>query len=82
MGATCYADDLLLMAPTRSAMEAMIKVCERYAQDHNISFSTHDEPSKSKTKCMIFFKTMRPIEPLRLNQMILPSCLLPQKLST
>ena len=52
MGATCYADDLLLLAPTCSAMEAMIKVCEKYAIRNNISFSTHENPVKSKTKCL------------------------------
>ena len=29
VGATIYADDLLLLAPTRSAMAAMLAVCER-----------------------------------------------------
>ena len=52
VGATCYADDLLLLAPTRSAMEAMLKVCENYALEHNIAFSTNENPAKSKTKCM------------------------------
>ena len=52
MGASCYTDDLLLLAPSTSAMEAMIKVCEKYALDNNISFSTHENPTKSKTKCL------------------------------
>ena len=46
-GATCYADDLLLLSPTRSGMEAMLKVCERYAAEHNISFSVDANPAKS-----------------------------------
>ena len=29
MGATVYADDILLLAPTRSAMAAMLSICER-----------------------------------------------------
>ena len=28
VGATMYADDLILLAPTRTAMAAMLKVCE------------------------------------------------------
>ena len=52
MGATCYADDLLLLSPTRSGMEAMLAVCERYAADHNITFSVDANPAKSKTKML------------------------------
>ena len=52
VGATMYADDLILMAPTRSAMVAMLKVCEKYAREHNISFTTDPNPAKSKTKCL------------------------------
>ena len=47
-----YADDLLLMAPTRRAMQTMLDKCEEYASDHNILFSTDPDPSKSKTKCI------------------------------
>ena len=59
IGATCYADDLLLLAPTRSAMQAMLKVCESYAEKHNIAFSTHEDPAKSKTKCMYICGDMK-----------------------
>ena len=47
-----YADDLLLMAPTRSAMASMLKVCEEFAWKHNIGFSTHPDAKLSKTKCL------------------------------
>ena len=50
MGATAYADDLLLLSPTRSGMEAMLKVCEKFSDEHNISFSVNEVPAKSKTK--------------------------------
>ena len=33
-GATCFADDLFLLAPSRSAAEMMLKTCENYAQKH------------------------------------------------
>ena len=72
MGATCYADDLLLLAPTRSAMQAMLKVCERYADQHNIAFSTHEDPIKSKTKCMVFQKQKKALGPIKLNGKDLP----------
>ena len=32
----------------------MVTVCEKYAQEHNIVFSTNPSPALSKTKCVIF----------------------------
>ena len=52
MGATAYADDLLLMSPTRSGMQAMLAVCQKYAEAHNITFSVDANPVKSKTKML------------------------------
>ena len=50
MGAVCYADDVLLIAPTRSAMQRMLFEMEAFAEESNIMFSTHHLPSKSKSK--------------------------------
>ena len=47
IGAVAFADDLLLMAPICSAMAKMLKVCEQYAVDLNLSFSTDPNPQKS-----------------------------------
>ena len=52
MGAVVYADDILLLAPTRSAMQAMLDTCDVYAAKHNIMFSTDPDPKKSKSKCI------------------------------
>ena len=52
MGVVVYADDVLLLAPTRGAMQLMLDTCEDYAARHNIMFSTDTNPSKSKTKCL------------------------------
>ena len=52
MGAVVYADDVLLMAPTRGGMQMMLDKCEEYAAEHNIMFSTDPDPRKSKTKCI------------------------------
>ena len=52
MGAVGYADDLLLMAPVRSVLQAMVKVCQQYGARHNLVFSTDPNPVKSKTKCL------------------------------
>ena len=52
MGVAAYADDLVLIAPSRHAMQQMLSVCEDYAQRYNICFSTDVNPAKSKTKCI------------------------------
>ena len=46
VGAVGFADDLLLMAPSRSAMAKMLSICERYAAEMNLDFSTDPDPHK------------------------------------
>ena len=53
-GAVGYADDLMLLAPNREVLQEMLRVCQQYAREHNLVFSTDPIPSKSKTKCMYF----------------------------
>jgi hypothetical protein len=50
MGAQLYCDDVLLLAPTRRAMELMIQEAEAWAAEYNVTFSTDPDPSKSKCK--------------------------------
>ena len=50
MGALGFCDDLLLLAPTRDAMQVMLDTCERFALRNNLLFSTDPNPQKSKTK--------------------------------
>ena len=45
--ALAYADDLILIAPTPFAMWTMLRLCEKYADDHNVVFNG------SKSKCII-----------------------------
>ena len=52
VGAVCYADNVLLIAPTRSAMQRMLYEMEVFAEESNIMFSTNPIPSKSKSKCI------------------------------
>ena len=52
VGVVGYADDLLLLAPSRKAAQIMLSICELFAKDNNIRFSTHIEPKKSKSKCL------------------------------
>ena len=52
MGVVGYADDLLLLAPSREAAQKMLKICERFTAENNIQFSTNEDPKKSKSKAL------------------------------
>ena len=47
-GCFIYADDITLVAPSADALNAMLKVCELYAGQHDITFNSN------KTKLMYF----------------------------
>ena len=53
-GVNCSADDLLFLCPSRSGLQEMLDIASKYVADHRISFSTNIDPSKSKTKGIIF----------------------------
>ena len=59
MGVTMYADNLLLIAPTRGGMQQMLDVCEDFELRYNISFSTDPNPAKSKSKCIFMIGEKR-----------------------
>ena len=52
VGVVGFADDLLLLAPSRHAAQLMLRTCETYAEENNIKFSTHEDPSHSKSKVL------------------------------
>ena len=47
-GCFIYADDITLVAPSADALNGMLKVCELYAGEHDITFNSN------KTKLMHF----------------------------
>ena len=51
-GVQVYADDIILLCPSRLGLQAMIKICEKFATENNLKFSTNVDPVKSKTKCI------------------------------
>jgi hypothetical protein len=53
MGAVCYADDVLMIAPTRSAMQRMLFEIESFAEESNVIFSMDPEPKKSTSIAFI-----------------------------
>ena len=52
MGAVGYADDMILLAPSRNAAQRMLRTCEQFAAENNIRFLIDSDPSKSKSKVM------------------------------
>ncbi len=48
VGAFSYADDITLLAPTSTSLNAMLDICSDYASSHDLTFNA------SKTKCMYF----------------------------
>ena len=58
LGAFGYADDVLLIAPSRQALQIMLTVCENFATSHSMLFSTDADPAKSKTKCLVFSRSI------------------------
>ena len=47
VGALAYADDIVLLAPTASAMRRLLAVCDEYSQEYCIAFNV------SKTKSLV-----------------------------
>jgi hypothetical protein len=75
LGAAGFADDIILLAPSRGAMEIMLAVCEEFARENNLKFSTDPEPRKSKTKCIFMCGKVNNVQypvPLQLYGVDLP----------
>ena len=74
-GGCGYADDIILMAPNREVLQKMVDVCESYAVEHNLIFSTDPAPALSKTKCIFFCGRQGRVkypEPVKLGGQDLP----------
>ena len=53
VGALAYADDIVLVAPTATALRQMLAICENYAADYRICFNA------TKTKCLVVLPSCR-----------------------
>ena len=53
-GAIAYADDFALLAPSREALQSMIKIVEKFCSGRGITISTNPIVKKTKTKCICF----------------------------
>ena len=75
LGTCCYADDIILLAPCRDILQKMFNICDDYASDHNLEFSTDTVPSNSKSKCIYFFGRLNRVkypDPVKLAGKELP----------
>ena len=61
-GAVGFADDIVLIAPSRGAMKIMLSTCETFAAENNIMFSTDPDTGKSKTKCIYMCGKMNNVQ--------------------
>ena len=61
------AGNLILLAPCRTAMQQMLKTCNEYAEEFNLTFSTDPNPALSKTKCLYMCGHMTPVYPALLK---------------
>ena len=55
-GCSAYADDIILLSPSRNGLQSMFNICVKYFQEHKITISTNVDLKKSKTKCIYFGK--------------------------
>ena len=55
-GAVVFADDIFLLSPTRDCLQSLVTMCQKFASGKNLKFGTDPNPSKSKTKCIVFTK--------------------------
>ena len=64
LGLLGYSDDNFLLTPSREALQSMLYICEKYANEHGLKFSTNLVPKKSKTRCLAFLQTDRVVKPV------------------
>lgn len=50
MGALCYADDIVLLCPTTKGLQAMLDICNEFAEEYGLAFNPN------KTACLAFGK--------------------------
>ena len=75
LGCFGYADDIFLISSSRSGLQAMVNICQDFTSSRNLKFSTHSNPDKSKTKCIVFSKQIRDrvnVQPIKMNGDPLP----------
>ena len=54
-GAIAYADDIVLLCPNKEGLQKMFNIAQKFFNDLDLVISfDHNDPEKSKTKCLAF----------------------------
>ena len=61
-GVCAYADDIVLLSPSRSGLQEMMNIASDFFNDHGIQISTNINLAKSKTKCIAFNAPLDPVK--------------------
>ena len=48
MGILVYADDIILLSPSRTGLQEMVKICESFAKAKQLKFITNMQIEKCK----------------------------------
>ena len=76
LGVAVYADDIFLLSASRNGLQSMVNICQTFAENSNLKFSTNQQNvAKSKTKCIIFSSKAaekRGVSPILLGNVPLP----------
>ena len=67
-GALGYADDVVLLCPSKEGLKILISICEKYALDHDILFNG------KKSKLLIFGSTSNKDPKIYVNGAVVPVC--------
>ena len=67
-GALGYADDIVLLCPTKEGLRKLISICERYASDHDILFNG------TKSKLLVFGSPSNHVPSIFVNGVEVPVC--------
>ena len=62
-----YTDDIILLSPSRTGLQEMVKICENFAKSTKLKFSTNIRIEKCKERIIY-----NEISPILLNALPLP----------
>ena len=68
-------EDIGVTQLNQESLQAMVDVCQQFVSARNLKFGTHKDPSKSKTKCVLFSKKklgVNDVKPINLDGDVLP----------
>ena len=68
VGALCYADDIVLLAPCASALRHMLNICDSFATSHGLVFNAN----KTQLICFRRCHTLSNIPTISFNDITLP----------